>query len=145
MFEEALSAGVRMAMPVIIVVVLGVVATAFLKFWRPPARKALVTYPYARHTALFSQTEQRLLWALRDAVPQLQVFGKVRMEDVIGVQRDLSQSAYVSARNRIKSRHLDFVLIEPTSSWIICAIELDDASHNQAGARLADNLKNRAL
>lgn len=145
MFEEALSAGVRMAMPVIIIVVLGVVATAFLKYWRPPARKAPVTYPYARCAALFSQTEQRLLWALREAVPQLQVFGKVRMEDVIVVRRDLPKSAYVSARNRIKSRHLDFVLVEPTSSWIVCAIELDDASHDRASARLADNFKDRAL
>ena len=70
----------------------GVVATAFLKYWRPPARKAPVTYPYARCAALFSQTEQRLLWALREAVPQLQVFGKVRMEDVIVVRRDLPKS-----------------------------------------------------
>lgn len=145
MIEEALWSGLRGALPMVGVVVLGMVVIALLKLRLVPDRKSLVTYPYARRTALFSQTEARLYWALREAVPQLQVLGKVRLEDVIGVRRGLSRSDFQAARNRIKSRHVDFVLVDPASSWILCAIELDDASHDRAGARLADQFKDRAF
>jgi|SRR5690625_532402 len=94
---------------------------------------------------LFSQAEARFFEALREAVPEFNVFGKVHLEDVITVQRSLPRSEWQAARNRIKPRHLDFVLTDPASSWIVCVIELDDSSHQSKRAQRADDFKDRAL
>lgn len=145
MIEEALSTGIRQAWPFFVLLIVGTVVVAFLTFYRGPSRKLPVTYPYARRTGLFSQAEARFLDALRQAVPEFDVFGKVRLEDVITVKRGLSQSERKAARNRIKPRHLDFVLTDPASSWIVCVVELDDSTHQSARALRADDFKDQAL
>ena len=61
------------------------------------------------------------------------------------MKRGLSQSERKAARNRIRPRHLDFVLTDPASSWIVCVVELDDSTHRSAHAQRADHFKDRAL
>ncbi len=54
---------------------------------------------------------------------------KVRLADLFSVIPGRGQQA---AFNKISRKHIDFVLTEPTTSRILCAIELDDSSHNRA-------------
>ncbi|MBR1967706.1 MAG: DUF2726 domain-containing protein [Lentisphaeria bacterium] len=44
-------------------------------------------------------------------------------------------------RNRIKSRHVDFVLFNPITGFTDYAIELDDSSHNTPHRRQDDLFK----
>ena len=53
---------------------------------------------------------------------------KVRLADLFSVRPGRGQQA---AFNKISRKHIDFVLTEPTTSRILCAIELDDSSHNR--------------
>lgn len=56
------------------------------------------------------------------------VSSKVRLADLFEVRQERGQQA---AFNKIRSKHIDFVLTEPGSSRILCGIELDDSSHNR--------------
>lgn len=53
---------------------------------------------------------------------------KVRLADLFSVTPGRGQQA---AFNRISRKHIDFVLTEPATSRILCAIELDDSSHSR--------------
>ena len=44
-------------------------------------------------------------------------------------------------RNKIKSRHVDFVVFDPLSGQIDYAIELDDQTHNTPSGYKDDQLK----
>ena len=141
MFGDALGS----LAPLLILAVLAVVAVKVLPLFLTGKAKASAQFPFEPKVALFTRAEANFLSVLRQAVPDLDVFGQVRLEDVINVKRGLPQSERTSARNRIKSRHLDFVLCEPGSTRIVCAVELDDASHASERARASDELKNQAL
>lgn len=68
---------------------------------------------------------------------------KVRMEDVLKVKgkdrQDINRQ-----RNRIKSRHFDFVLCDADTLTPYCAIELDDRSHVTESQKKGDATKDEA-
>lgn len=69
------------------------------------------------------------------------LMSKVRLEDVIGVKVKIKDPEMRwKLRARVKSRHLDFVIIDKTGLPRM-AIELDGASHNEDSFN-ADTLKN---
>lgn len=85
---------------------------------------------YARRDSLFTPAELRFLETLRRALPEeLEIFGKVRIADVLTPLERLDPKAWRSAFVRITGKHLDFVLCERESGHLVCAIELNDRSH----------------
>ncbi len=107
--------------------------------------KGAVTYPYVAMPGLFTETESRFLRALEQAAPEHRVFGKVRVADVIRVRKGLSSSARTSALNRITSKHVDFVLCRPHDLSVVCAVELDDKTHERKDRRARDVFLENAL
>jgi len=145
MFGDIFSAALREMAPLLIIIVLAIAGLVVLKALRGGSSSLAVTFPYVRRSRLFTEAEARFLRMLREAAPDVHVFGKVRLEDVIVAKSGLSQGERQAARNRIKSRHLDFVLVDPASTRVICAVELDDSSHLSAQARRSDAFKDGAL
>ena len=45
-------------------------------------------------------------------------------------------------RNRIKSRSIDFTIVNNKNCKIVCCIELDDYTHNRENVKKLDNFKN---
>ncbi len=72
--------------------------------------------------------------------PQAVVMSKVRATDLVQVRKGLDRSAWQSAFNRIKSKHVDFVLCEPGTMQVVCVIELDDKSHKRGDREERDSL-----
>lgn len=96
-------------------------------------------YPYGRKAALFTPAERSFLGVLEQAVGQhYRILGKVRVADVIEVKRDLSRSEWQAAFNRISAKHFDFLLCDKENLSVICAIELDDKSHNKSSRKERD-------
>lgn len=59
------------------------------------------------------------------------VFGKVRVADVIEVEKGTPRSLWQRAFNKINAKHFDFVLCNPSDLKPVCAVELNDKSHAQ--------------
>ena len=108
-------------------------------------KKGTVTYPYVAAPGLFTEAETRFLRTLEQAAPEYRVFGKVRVADLIRVQKGLSNGARTSALNRITSKHVDFVLCRPHDLSVVCAVELDDKTHERKDRQVRDVFLKHAL
>lgn len=96
-------------------------------------------YPYAKGNLLTKTEHTFFITLVREALKRrLLVCPKVRLEDIIFVTDKQSRNKY---RGYIKSRHVDFVLLN-TNCETVAAIELDDPSHNTAKAAKTDQFKN---
>lgn len=93
------------------------------------------------HTDAYVMTHTELLFykELRKITDKLQllVFPQVRLERIINVY-----DGNYADRNRIKSRSIDYAIVNNKNCKIICCIELDDYSHNSKKAKEIDEFKN---
>lgn len=97
-----------------------------------------VELPYVLGDRLFTPAERSFLGVLDQSVgSEFRVFGKVRVADVISVEKGKPKSIWQRAFNRINAKHFDFVLCNPADLKPLCAVELNDKSHAQ------DNRKGR--
>lgn len=96
-------------------------------------------YPYTQIPTLFSAAERSFLGVLDQAVgEQYRIFGKVRVADVIQARRGLDNGKRQTAFNKIQSKHFDFLLCAKNDLSVLCAIELDDKSHQQSNRKERD-------
>lgn len=118
----------------------------YKKFFKEPVHrgwdieKQYEMLPYRQKT-LLTKTEYEFAKYLVFACSKyhIRVCPKVRMEDFIDVTTEKYRMKY---RGHIKSRHVDFLLCDLHYN-LLCAVELDDNSHNTAVAAKTDALKNR--
>ena len=114
---------------IVVVVIAVVVLLAVLKKGQPGKG---VELPYESCRVLFSPAERSFLGVLEQALGEdFQVFGKVRLNDIICVQKGLPKSAWQSANNKIDRKHIDFVICKSDDLSILAAVELDDKSHGR--------------
>jgi hypothetical protein len=104
----------------------------------------LAVPPYRSRRSLCTPTETIFYQALRRALPHTYIAPKVRLEDIISADH-LPHSERHTARNYIKSRHVDFIACPPRTLEILFAIELDDPSHDRDDRHTADLFLNAAL
>lgn len=72
----------------------------------------------------------------------LVIFSKVRIADLIKpAQKENWQTAF----NKIKSKHIDFVLCDKITTYPILAIELDDLSHQKPDRQQRDIFVDKAF
>lgn len=129
------------------ILAIGVAAFLFILFsQRSKPTTQPLGYPYERQPALFTPAERSFLGVLERALDgEYSVFGKVNLADVIKVRRGLSNSERQSALNRINRKHLDFVICKGDTLDLICAIELDDKSHDLKARKERDAFLDEAL
>jgi very-short-patch-repair endonuclease len=101
--------------------------------------------PYRRKDYLLSRTEREFYERLIVAVAGLQiaVFAKVRLEDLLWLPKGTANRQ--GHRNRVQSKHVDFVLCDRRDLRPVLVIELDDASHERQDRRTRDALVNEIL
>jgi Protein of unknown function (DUF2726) len=97
-------------------------------------------FPYQKCKSLFSPAERSFLGVLEQAVgSEHRVFGKVRIADVASVKNLSNRSTWQRAFNRISAKHFDFVICKASDLTVVCAVELDDKSHQQSKRKERDN------
>lgn len=94
---------------------------------------------YRKQEQLFSAAELRFLAVLDQAIaPGQRILGKVRLADLLFVKPGLNPKARQLALNRVAQKHVDFVVCSGPALIPICAVELNDSSHNSSAARRRD-------
>ena len=125
-----------------LVILLALLAVVKAKFGEVSERKDVY---YARK-ALFTPAERSFLGVLEAQLPPgVRVFGKVRLEDILGVKSGLTRPARTAARNRINRKHVDFLLVRTSDLAPLAGIELDDSSHEEDDRRDRDALVDAAF
>ena len=101
--------------------------------------------PYTRTPALFTPAERSFLGVLDLAAGKdFRVFGKVRVGDVLSPRAGQDRSTRQIALNRINRKHFDFILCRPDDLTVLCAIELNDASHQRKDRQERDEFLAKA-
>ncbi|PSU21975.1 hypothetical protein CTM97_16025 [Photobacterium phosphoreum] len=91
-------------------------------------------YQYTKIEALITPAELKFYKALVQATPsEYVVCPKVRIADVLGVGVTRKGNSKVWHRHfsKISQKHFDFVICNVSDMSFICAVELNDASHNR--------------
>jgi uncharacterized protein DUF2726/topoisomerase-like DNA binding C4 zinc finger protein len=102
--------------------------------------------PYFKISNLLTPAELSFYHVLKIAISdQYDISAKVRLADLISVHKGKTKAEWGKAFNRIKSKHIDFVLCDKQNSEILCAIELDDQSHAKASRIKRDDFVEKAL
>ena len=108
--------------------------------------KGPVDFPYQSKEVLCSPAERSFMGALDKIVGNgYRIFAKVRLADIVEVNKGLSSSARQSAFNRISRKHLDLVICDSRDLSIVGAVELDDKSHRKTGRQERDQFLDKAL
>lgn len=96
-----------------------------------PKSKTSSNLPYKRKDYLLTIAEKNFYRVLVQVADKNNVllFAKIRMEDLLWIPRGTENR--FGERNRIKSRHIDFVLCDKENIRPLIAIELDDSSHSR--------------
>ncbi|MGL4941808.1 MAG: DUF2726 domain-containing protein [Thermoguttaceae bacterium] len=117
------------------------VITRSIQSTQPPADEPPINAAYKRAT-FFHKAEEVFYNRLRERLPpNIIIFSKVRMIDVIEPVEKENQRA----RNQIMQKHLDFILVNAKTGTVIAAIELDGYSHQHAAQQQRDAVKDRSL
>ena len=82
-----------------------------------------------------TKRERETLLLLREALPEYEINPHMRLANVVK-----GKLSYTRAMGQYE---MDFVVQEPTTGEVICAIELDDSTHDTEDGRRRDANKNR--
>ncbi len=103
-------------------------------------------FPFEPRDSLMTETELAFFGILEQALEDsYRIYSKVRLEDIIQVKPGIEKATAFAARNRIKCRHIDFVLCDPETLKILASIELDDRSHERPERMDRDDFVDEAL
>ncbi len=61
----------------------------------------------------------------------LSILAKVRVADLVDIQKGLTKSEWQTAFNRVNKKHIDFILCNPDNLYPLLLVELDDSTHQQ--------------
>ncbi|MFH1618888.1 MAG: DUF2726 domain-containing protein [bacterium] len=98
-----------------------------------------------RKARFMSDAEVRFYKALSEAIgTKYRIFAKPRLNDIVYAV-DANRSNWQSRSNKLRMKHVDFLLCDPTALAPVCVIELDDSSHARQDRADRDGFVNNAL
>lgn len=108
-------------------------------------RNSKPQFNYRKTEHLFTPAEVEFYKNLKANIgDEYLIFGKVRVADVLRPEKGLNRSHWQTAFNRIAMKHFDFVLCDPETLEVKCAIELDDKTHKRGKSHRRDLLLDKA-
>jgi len=102
------------------------------------------SFPFRKKDYLLSKAERSFYEVLLRSIGNDHVvFAKVRLLDLLWLPKGTANAQ--SHRNRVQSKHVDFVLCQRASLTPVLVVELDDASHEAPSRQHRDMLVDRVL
>jgi hypothetical protein len=139
-------------MPFVIGAILIIVGAAVYALWKKgvlsgllaDAKPEQVKMPYRKKDYLLSKAERSFYEVLTQCVgPDLAIFSKIRILDLVFLAKGTENAQ--GLRNRVQSKHVDFVLCRRDTLSPVLVIELNDKSHDQQKTRERDEFVGRVF
>ena len=101
--------------------------------------------PYKKKDYFFTIAEKNFFKILNEITNKnnLILFSKVRVADLLYISK--KSNNWITHLNKIKSKHIDFLICDNRNIKPLLAIELDDSSHNRYKRQQRDNFINQAF
>jgi len=116
---------------------------AVLRFTSEPMTKP-GTAAYRREQFM-SDAEVRFYKALQGTVgARACIFVKPRLNDLVSIV-DANRSNWQTVSNKLRMKHVDFLLCDPVTLTPLCAVELDDGTHARGDRQARDKFVNETL
>lgn len=127
-----------LVVPTLVLAVLLILGCLIFIFFKSKQETSEAPWPYKQKQNFFSRSEQQFLNSLNASIDhhKFVVFPKVRLADFIEVTA--SGDEYQSWWNKIRSKHIDFLIWNVEQSKIVLAIELDGKSHDSEKMQTRD-------
>ena len=127
--------------------ILAAVILALIILRMPKRQTEPQAFPYQSREFLLSPAERSFLGVLEQVLVDTgyRVFAKVRLADIVEVNKGLQRSAWQSAFNSISRKHVDFVICRSDDMAFVGAIELDDGSHEKGKRKDRDIVVDKIL
>ena len=95
--------------------------------------------PYLLTESIFTKSENSVYKILENisAKNNVKIFAKVRIADIIKIEKQNKNFTYWF--NKIKSKHVDFLICQPETFKPLLAVELDDYTHNYKSRKERDD------
>ena len=126
---------------VIIIIILGLIIQEpeEEKSNKKTTQKNISYSEYYKKDYVMTPTELTFYRKLKEITDRLEqtIFPEVDLERIINVKSNNQAN-----RNRIKSRSIDFTIVNNKNCKIICCIELDDYTHNRNDRKQRDEFIN---
>jgi hypothetical protein len=106
---------------------------------------------YKARGRLLTRTETNSYWKIQPFVRSmgLELMAQVRIADVVSVEggtKSKKGKRWWNAFKQISSKHVDFVVVNAREGFkIVCAIEIDDSSHNKKDRVIRDKFINNVF
>lgn len=122
---------------IVIFIILAVAGFALWLFLRRPL-------PYIINERFLTPAEKEFYFLLREHTPEeIIICPKVRLADILAVESE--NKKYMVHFNKIARKHVDFLLCDASDMQMLCAVELDDSSHDLKERKERDRFVNRAF
>lgn len=143
---------IAIVLVIFLIVLVAIAVAVVLKFVPKPSASPSDTlppkdeptdrpWPYEKRMALLTDAELNFYKVLAQVLrhptdpagpPQCVIAMQVRVADVLKHKGGQNAGGnWRTYQNKIDRKHFDFVLVKPDTTEIVCAIELDDASHRK--------------
>jgi len=104
------------------------------------------TLPYMKVDSLFTPAEKRFYQVLKEVVPpQYVLFAKVRLLDLFDFPKIMNGSDYHHYKNKVQSKHIDFLICDREKVAPLLVLELNDSSHLRPDREKRDQMVSAAL
>lgn len=127
---------------IFIIITFLIIIALFIFIKKKKSTKELI---YVQRGPLFTKAERSFYGVLKQIVgTEFEVFGKVRVADILTPEKTTNKSIWYKAFNGISAKHFDFVICNPGDLSVLCVVELDDSSHNKKDRIKRDDFIDRA-
>lgn len=142
-----------MTLGIIIILVIVIIALAILNVKNQNRSKVNEEQEDSKTDEKMPYTKKLLLtkneWAFYKKIKpicdenNLHIISKVRLADLVEVKKELEYKEKQKYFNKIKNKHIDFVICNPDNLAVIALVELDDKSHDNKDRAERDEFINK--
>jgi very-short-patch-repair endonuclease len=132
---------------ILLIIIFAIIAFSAYEGKLFSSKKESKSYPYRKKDYLLSIAEKNFYDVLKEvaAKKDLLLFAKVRLEDLLWIPKGVTSKERFALRQRIKSRHVDFLLCDKVKIRPLLVVELDDSSHSKENVKKRDSFVDMAL